>query len=109
MLDAKMGKNALECAILPRNFQKFFGGIAPGPPCWEGATVPLLTPSPYTPLRSGASRLVRGLRPAFGPSVVRLYVPEWRNQKLATLVHLKAGQIEASLAYHTVNKKLIRR
>jgi len=61
---------------ISKNFRAHF----PEHPSWGGAMAPRLDP---TYRRTGASRLVR----AFGPSVVRLYVPEWRNQKLATLTN----------------------
>jgi len=78
MLDEN-GQNALECAIFQLKFQKFSGGSAPDPHAGRGYgahTSPTLS-----------VLLLPRLVGAFGPSIIRL-CPEWRNQKLATLILL---------------------
>jgi len=55
-------------------FQRLSGGIAPRPPFWGGATVPV--PRPYLPR---LPRLARGLRPVHRPPNQKSWIHPWAH------------------------------
>ena len=90
----------LECTILQLKSHKFSGGIAPGPPCRGGDTAPLSRPHP------SALRCFAPPAPRSWPSASQLYiyVPEWRNQKLATLLWVLSRLFLSCRSWSTVGR-----